>query len=123
MTSLLHGASHRLGEEIKEMLVDPYLSADGNQVRLSMRIYEADEGLNRDALLREIRTHLVEQMGYQPDRVHLTGMLVLYNNVLQSLYRSQILTLGAVFLAITSATWPCLARHSGPSMWAASPAT
>jgi len=90
----------RLPAEIKETLVDPYLSADGNQVRLSMRIYEADDGLNRDALLRKIRTHLVEQMGYQPDRVHLTGMLVLYNNVLQSLYRSQILTLGVVFLAI-----------------------
>ena len=27
-------------------------------------------------------------------------MLVLYNNVLQSLFKSQILTLGAVFLAI-----------------------
>jgi predicted RND superfamily exporter protein len=90
----------RLPAEIKETLVDPYLSADGNQIRLSMRIYEADDGLNRDALLRKIRTHLVEQMGYQPDRVHLTGMLVLYNNVLQSLYRSQILTLGVVFLAI-----------------------
>ena len=39
-------------------------------------------------------------MGYAPERVHVTGMLVLYNNLLQSLYRSQILTLGVVFVAI-----------------------
>ena len=35
-------------------------------------------------------------MGFQPERVNITGMMVLYNNVLQSLYRSQILTLGVV---------------------------
>ncbi len=90
----------RLPDEIKETLIDPYMSADGNQVRLSMRIYESDQGLNRNELIHDIRQRLVDEMGFQPDRVHVTGMMVLYNNVLQSLYRSQILTLGAVFLAI-----------------------
>jgi len=90
----------RLPAEIKEALVDPYLSPDGNQVRFNMRVLESDRSLRRDELLREIRTHLVEEMGFAPERVNITGMLVLYNNVLQSLYRSQILTLGAVFLAI-----------------------
>ena len=91
----------RLPEEIKATLVDPYLAPDGNQVRLNMRIYESDRSLNRNELIGEIRQHLVDEMGFQPDRVNITGMMVLYNNVLQSLYRSQILTLGAVFLAIT----------------------
>ncbi|MEE4186403.1 MAG: MMPL family transporter [Gammaproteobacteria bacterium] len=90
----------RLPDEIKEALVDPYLSADGNQVRFSMRVMESDRGLRRDELLERIRTHLVDEMGFAPGRVNITGMMVLYNNVLQSLYRSQILTLGAVFLAI-----------------------
>lgn len=90
----------RLPEEIKAALIDPYMSPDGNQVRFSLRVSESDRSLRRDAFLREIRTHLVDEMGFQPDRVKVTGMLVLYNNVLQSLYRSQILTLGAVFLAI-----------------------
>ncbi len=90
----------RLPDEIKTTLIDPYMSADGNQVRLSMRIYESDQGLNRNELIRDIRQRLVDEMGFQPDRVHVTGMMVLYNNVLQSLYRSQILTLGAVFAAI-----------------------
>ena len=91
----------RLPDQIKQTLIDPYMSADGNQVRINMRVYESDTGLNRNDLIAEIRTRLVDEMGFQPDRVHVTGMMVLYNNVLQSLYRSQILTLGVVFLAIT----------------------
>jgi hypothetical protein len=39
-------------------------------------------------------------MGLQNEQVHLTGMLVLYNNMLQSLFHSQIQTVGVVFLAI-----------------------
>ncbi len=85
---------------VKSTLFDPYLSADGNQVRLSARILESDPDLRRDALLNRIETHLVEEMGFAPEQVRLSGLMVLYNNVLQSLYRSQILTLGFVFLAI-----------------------
>jgi predicted RND superfamily exporter protein len=61
---------------------------------------ETSEELRRDRFLRELRAHLVDDMGFAPEQVQFTGMLVLYNNVLQSLFRSQILTLGAVFLAI-----------------------
>jgi len=87
-------------DDVKRALFDPYMAPDGNQVRLSVRIFESDPGLRRAALLERIRAHLVDEMGFQPERVHLTGMLVLYNNVLQSLFRSQILTIGVVFLAI-----------------------
>jgi predicted RND superfamily exporter protein len=85
---------------VKSTLFDPYLSSDGNQVRLSARIFESDPNLRRAELLERIRTHLVDEMGFKPEQVRLSGLLVLYNNVLQSLYRSQILTLGFVFLAI-----------------------
>lgn len=91
---------NRLPPDIKKALFDPYMSQDGNQVRINMRVIESDKNLQRDELLREIRTHLVDEMGFHPDRVHVTGMLVLYNNVLQSLYRSQILTMGVVFVSI-----------------------
>jgi predicted RND superfamily exporter protein len=91
---------NRLPPSIKDALFKPYMSADGNQVRISMRIYESDITLQRERLLNEIRMHLVDEMGFQPDRVHITGMFVLYNNVLQSLYRSQIKTMGVVFVAI-----------------------
>lgn len=90
----------RVPDELKEVLIDPYMSADGNQVRINTRVIESDPSLRRDRLIREVRSHLVDEMGFHPDQVHVTGMLVLYNNVLQSLYRSQILTLGAVFVAI-----------------------
>ena len=90
----------RLPDNVKSVLIDPYLSADGNQVRFSVRVFESDPELRRDELLTRIRADLVEQFDLKPEQVHVTGMLVLYNNVLQSLYRSQILTLGFVFLVI-----------------------
>jgi len=87
----------KLPDSVKSTLFAPFMSADGNQVRFSVRVFESDKNLRRGALLDRIRTHLTGELGYAPERVHLTGMLVLYNNVLQSLYESQILTLGFVF--------------------------
>lgn len=95
----------RLPPEIKAALFDPYLAADGNQVRLAVRIYDSDPGLRRDELLRRIRADLAGNFGLEPGQVQLSGMLVLYNNVLQSLFRSQILTIGFVFLAILVMLW------------------
>ena len=90
----------RLPNEIKEALIVPYLSEDGNQLRYSVRVYESDVNLKRQDLLKRIRLHLTRELGLSDDQVHLSGILVLYNNMLQSLFRSQILSLGAVFLAI-----------------------
>jgi len=90
----------RLPDAVKSTLFDPYMSSDGNQMRFSIRIFESDPNLNRKELLTTIRSHLVDEMGFAPERVHLTGMLVLYNNLLQSLYKSQVLTIGFVFAVI-----------------------
>ncbi len=90
----------KLPMEVKEALFAPYMSEDGNQLRFSIRVFESDPSLQREALLQEIRHTLVTEMNLEEEQVHLTGMLVLYNNMLQSLFRSQILTIGAVFLAI-----------------------
>jgi len=89
-----------LPEDMAELMVDPYFSADKEQARLNVRVKETSKDLRRDQLLRDLRSHLEEDLGYAPDEFRFTGMLVLYNNVLQSLFRSQILTLGAVFGAI-----------------------
>jgi len=86
--------------ELKEQLVAPYLSDTGNQVRISMRVYESDSGLDRQALLNHIRDTLQSRFDLDPEQFRLTGMVVLYNNLLQSLFDSQIKTLGAVFIAI-----------------------
>ncbi len=87
-------------EEPKKNFLDPYLSQDANQIRISMRIEETDPELSRTELIEKIKRFLVDEMNISEDRIRFTGMTVLYNNMLQSLYKSQILTLGMVFLAI-----------------------
>jgi len=90
----------KLPDSIKEILVRPYLSEDGNQLRFAIRVFESDPSLQREALMQDIRHQLTDEYGYDDSQIHLSGMLVLYNNMLQSLFRSQILTIGVVFLAI-----------------------
>ena len=85
---------------IQQSLFHPYLAEDGNQVRFSVRVFESDPNLRRNELLKKIRRDLTHDLGLKNEQVHLTGMFVLYNNVLQSLFRSQIETIGAVFLVI-----------------------
>jgi predicted RND superfamily exporter protein len=89
-----------LPDDVRTLMVAPYFSEDGEQARITVRVKETSKDLRRDVFLKDLRRHLVDDMGFAEDRVRFTGMLVLYNNVLQSLFRSQILTLGAVFLAI-----------------------
>lgn len=89
-----------LPASVKDTIIEPYLSRDIEQARISLRVKETSKSLRRNQFLKDLRKHLVEEMGLEPEQLHFTGMLVLYNNMLQSLYRSQILTLGAVFVAI-----------------------
>ena len=70
-----------------------------------MRAKETSRELERDRFLRELHAELVAELDVAPERIQFTSLLVLYNNVLQSLFRSQILTLGAVFLAIGLMFW------------------
>jgi predicted RND superfamily exporter protein len=90
----------RMPDDVKNALINPYLSPDGDQLRFSVRVFESDKTLRRNELIQRIRNDLVEGLGLAEEQVHLSGMLVLYNNTLQSLFRSQVLTLGAVFLVI-----------------------
>ncbi|MCP4766505.1 MAG: MMPL family transporter, partial [Gammaproteobacteria bacterium] len=90
----------RLPEAVRQSLIAPYLSADGNQLRFSIRLYESDKNLRRQELLDKIYYDLTGNYDLDPEQVTISGMAVLYNNLLQSLFRSQILTLGAVFGAI-----------------------
>jgi len=90
----------RLPDEIKESIIAPYMSEDGNQLRFSIRVFESDVTLNRKELLAKIQHDLVNNFGLEPEQVHVSGMVVLYNNMLQSLFSSQIQTIGVVFVAI-----------------------
>jgi predicted RND superfamily exporter protein len=90
----------KLPDTIRAQLIEPYMSQDGNQLRFSVRVFESDPTLDRDRLLSSIRQRLTQEQGLDPAQLHLTGMLVLYNNMLHSLFRSQLLTAGVVFIAI-----------------------
>ncbi|HAI35411.1 MAG TPA: transporter, partial [Alcanivorax sp.] len=87
-------------DDLRSQLVSPYLSDDGRQIRISVRVVDSYKGLNRNQLLEQIRADMLEKFDLQPEQLHLTGAMVLYNNMLQSLFDSQIKTLGYVFAAI-----------------------
>lgn len=87
-------------EKFKNMILKPYVSIDHNEVRFSVRVRDSDKSLRRNELLKRIKHDLTTKLGLKNEHVHLTGMLVLYNNILQSLFRSQILTLGVTVLAL-----------------------
>ncbi len=87
-------------EDVKKALLDPYLYAEADQIRLTMRLIESAPTLKRKELIERIRRYLVEEMGFAEKTVHPTGMALLYSHLLHSLYRSQILTMGMVFLSI-----------------------
>lgn len=89
-----------LSDDIKNFLIKPYLVDELQQTRITMRIIETTPNLKRAELVERIRQYATTEGGFEPDQVNFTGMLVLYNNMLQSLFHSQIATIGVVFFAI-----------------------
>ena len=89
-----------LPEDIKDSLLSSYISQDENQVRISARVLESSYGLNRNELLEEISNTLERDYGFSKEEYRLTGLAVLYNNMLQSLFDSQIGTISIVFSVI-----------------------
>lgn len=79
-------------EQFRESLLRPYASPDANQARISVRMIESDRTLQRDAFLERVSRELPQRLGVEPERVELTGMMVLMNNMLQSLFSSQTTT-------------------------------
>lgn len=87
-------------DDLQDILLTPYISEEQDKARFSIRILETQPDLRRQELLDKIRHHLSTELGYSQDRILLSGMTVMYNNMLQSLFDSQIKTIGVVFGAI-----------------------
>lgn len=90
----------RMPQELKSSMIDPYISIENNEARINARIVDSLENLRRNEFLKQLHNDIVEKLGIPEDRFQITGLLVLYNNMLQSLFRSQILTLGVVMAGI-----------------------
>lgn len=87
-------------DDLQDTLLTPYISEEHDQARFSIRILETMPELRRQELLNRIHEHLTTELGYSKDQVLFAGMTVMYNNMLQSLFDSQIKTIGVVFAAI-----------------------
>jgi len=87
-------------EELRKSMINPYISEANNEARINIRILDSLKNLRRQELLEKIKIDLIERINIDEDKIKITGILVLYNNMLQSLYKSQILTLGVVMAGI-----------------------
>ncbi len=90
----------KIPDNIKTEIVDPYISINDNEARISLRIIDSQENLRRNDLLKKINYDLKNKIGLKENEYKLAGVLILFNNLLQSLFKSQILTLGLVMIGI-----------------------
>ena len=89
-----------LPDDINNQLLSSYISEDDNQVRLSARVIESMDGLNRKNLIDEVKNDLIQNYELSEEQFYLSGISVIYNNLLQSLFQSLIGSLTIVFSAI-----------------------
>ena len=90
----------KIPESIKTEIIDPYLSIENDEARISLRIIDSQENLRRNDLINKINFDLKDKIGLEESEYQLAGVLILFNNLLQSLFKSQILTLGLVIIGI-----------------------
>ena len=91
----------KIPDAIKKEVINPYISIKNNEARISLRVLDSKEDLRRNELIKKINYDLENKLGLKPDEFKLAGILILFNNLLQSLFKSQILTLGVVMAGIT----------------------
>ena len=90
----------KIPQEIKTEIISPYISVDKDEARISVRIKDSLKDLRRNDLIKKINAELNTKLGFEKNEYKLAGVLILFNNLLQSLFKSQILTLGIVILGI-----------------------
>ena len=90
----------KIPEEIKKEIVSPYISVDKDEARISVRIKDSLKDLRRNDLIQKIEREINIKLGFDKEEYNLSGVLILFNNLLQSLFKSQILTLGVVMVGI-----------------------
>jgi len=90
----------KLPKAIKTEIIDPYISVEDNEARINLRIKDSKENLRRNELIKKINSDLENKFGFKKEEFKLAGVLILFNNLLQSLFKSQILTLGFVMVGI-----------------------
>ncbi len=88
--------SENLPESFKQSLLDAYVNVEKNQLRFVMRIKDSDPNLKRDEFIGQLKSDIDELLAGENAAAQLTGLMLLYNNMLQSLFASQFNTLAFV---------------------------
>ena len=91
---------NKLPENIKNEIVSPYISLENSEARINLRLKDSNKDLRRNELIKKINYDLKNKLNLKEDEFKLAGVLIIFNNLLQSLFKSQILTLGFVMIAI-----------------------
>ena len=92
----------KLPDEVKNIAVTPYLSIENNEARINVRVIDSNPDLRRADLIEKIQNDLNQDAYLKSEQITLSGILLLYNNMLQSLFDSQIMSLGFVMLIIAA---------------------
>ena len=90
----------KLPERYKDLILAPYINIENNEARITMRIVDSNPSLRRNELLNKINTDLRDIIQNKETTYKLSNLMVLYNNMLQSLFDSQISTLGFVLVIL-----------------------
>ena len=101
----------KIPDEIKKEIITPYISVEKDEARINLRIKDSLKDLRRNDLIKKIQNDLNVKLGFEKEEYKLAGVLILFNNLLQSLFKSQILTLGVVLLGIFLMFFYFISKH------------
>lgn len=87
-----------LPEMLREQLIDPYADPSSGEMRISGRIKESGPLFSREQMVDDVQL-FASRIGFAEGEVRVTGMMVLFNNMLKQLFDSQTSTLAYVLLA------------------------
>ncbi len=91
---------NQLPEDYKKLILSPFIDIDANEARVTMRIVDSNPDLRRDELIKKLEHDLRDVIKNKETTYRLTNLMVLYNNMLQSLFSSQIATAGTSILIL-----------------------
>ena len=90
----------KLPSDLKEHIINPYVLIDKNQARITMRIIDTHPSLKRSEFINDLKTYVNNNYSNNDIEISLVGILILYNNMLESLFDSQIKSLSIVLFGI-----------------------
>ena len=90
----------KLPQKYKDIILGPYISIEHNQTRISLRIKDSNPSLRRNELIIKIKKDLKQIINNDEIKYDLSNLMIMYNNMLQSLFASQISSIALVLVLL-----------------------